>query len=64
MLKGKSVKYANMIGDTFENPVSFLSGLCSVAEAQIKTGNTDREAYDWQKLLPATCGRSFYIFTN
>ena len=43
MLEEMGMKYANMIGDTFETPVSFLSGICSVAEAQIKTGNVDRE---------------------
>ena len=37
-------KYSNDIKDTFESPVSFLAGICSVAEAQMKTGNTDREA--------------------
>ena len=37
-------KYSNMIRDSFENPVSFLSGICSIAEAQIKTDNVDREA--------------------
>jgi methyl-accepting chemotaxis protein len=37
-------EYTNMIKHEFENPVSFLSGLSSVVEAQIKTGNTDREA--------------------
>ena len=37
-------KYASMIKDRFENPVSFLSGICSIAEAQIESGNTDREA--------------------
>ncbi|MCL1816189.1 MAG: methyl-accepting chemotaxis protein [Clostridiales bacterium] len=38
------LKYSFMIGDSFENPLSFLSGICSVAEAQIKNGETDREA--------------------
>ena len=42
-------KYASMIKDKFENPVSFLSGVCSIAEAQMKSGNTDREAL--QELL-------------
>ncbi|MCL1828107.1 MAG: methyl-accepting chemotaxis protein [Oscillospiraceae bacterium] len=36
-------RYVNMIDNAFENPVSFLSGICSVAEAQIKTGTADRE---------------------
>jgi methyl-accepting chemotaxis protein len=37
-------EYANMIRNQFENPVSFLSGLASVAEAQIASGDTDRVA--------------------
>ena len=39
-----SQKYSSEIKETFESPVSFLSGICSTAEAQIKSGNTDREA--------------------
>ena len=37
-------KYASMIQERFENPVSFLSGVCSIAEAQIKSGDVDRVA--------------------
>ncbi|MDR2087962.1 MAG: Cache 3/Cache 2 fusion domain-containing protein, partial [Clostridiales Family XIII bacterium] len=37
-------EYANMIRNQFENPVSFLSGLASIAEAQIASGDTDRVA--------------------
>ena len=40
----QGAKYASMIKDKFENPVSFLSGVCSIAEAQIESDNTDREA--------------------
>jgi methyl-accepting chemotaxis protein len=44
MLTEMGQKYANMIGNTFENPISFLSGISSIAEAQIQSGNVDREA--------------------
>ncbi|MCL2220727.1 MAG: methyl-accepting chemotaxis protein [Oscillospiraceae bacterium] len=44
MLMEMGQKYANMIGNTFENPVSFLSGISSIAEAQIQSGTVDREA--------------------
>ena len=50
-------KYANMISDTFENPVSFLTGICSVTEAQIQTQTTDREA------LQAYIARAFDKYT-
>jgi methyl-accepting chemotaxis protein len=43
VFKDMGFDYSNMIRNTFENPISFLSGICSVAEAQIKTGNVDRE---------------------
>ena len=43
MLEEMGLKYASEISNTFENPVSFLSGICSIAEAQIKTGSVDRE---------------------
>ena len=44
MLTEMGQKYANMIANTFENPISFLSGISSIAEAQIQSGNVDREA--------------------
>jgi hypothetical protein len=42
--KKQAGEYGNMIQNQFENPVSFLSGLASVTEAQIASGNTDRVA--------------------
>ena len=44
IFKEMGLEYSNMIGNSFENPVSFLAGICSIAEAQMKTGNVDREA--------------------
>ncbi|MDR2132786.1 MAG: bacteriohemerythrin [Clostridiales Family XIII bacterium] len=47
--KKQAGEYANMIQSQFENPVSFLSGLASVVEAQVASGDTDRVAL--QRLL-------------
>ena|GEM_PF-494909 len=44
LLSEMGTKYADMIGGTFDAPVSFLSGICSEAEAQVALGKTDREA--------------------
>jgi len=44
MLTEMGQRHANMIGNTFENPISFLSGISSIAEAQIQSGSVDREA--------------------
>jgi methyl-accepting chemotaxis protein len=41
----QAAEYGNMIRNQFENPVSFLSGLSSVAEAQTASGNADRVAF-------------------
>jgi methyl-accepting chemotaxis protein len=48
--KKQAGEYANMIQTRFENPVSFLSGLTSIAEAQIASGNADRVALQQQLL--------------
>ncbi|MDR0381747.1 MAG: methyl-accepting chemotaxis protein [Oscillospiraceae bacterium] len=37
-------KYANMIQNQFERPVSFLSGVSSMVEEQMETGHVDRVA--------------------
>ncbi|MDR2670359.1 MAG: methyl-accepting chemotaxis protein [Oscillospiraceae bacterium] len=37
-------KYAHLIQSQFESPVSFLSGVSSMVEAQMKAGRTDRVA--------------------
>jgi methyl-accepting chemotaxis protein len=47
-LKQQAGEYGNMIQNKFENPASFLSGLASVAEAQIASGDTDRIALQQQ----------------
>jgi methyl-accepting chemotaxis protein len=44
LLDKQTGEYSNMIQNRFENPVSFLSGLASVAEAQIASGDADRVA--------------------
>jgi methyl-accepting chemotaxis protein len=44
MLMEMGQNNANVIANTLENPLSFLSGLCSIVEAQIQSGHTDREA--------------------
>jgi methyl-accepting chemotaxis protein len=49
-LEKQAARYSNMIQNQFENPVSFLSGLASVAEAQIASGDTDRVALQRQLL--------------
>jgi methyl-accepting chemotaxis protein len=49
MFRKQAGEYANMIRNQFENPVSFLAGISSVAEAQTASGNTDRVAL--QQLL-------------
>jgi methyl-accepting chemotaxis protein len=47
--KEQGESYANMIQTEFENPVSFLAGVCNTVEAQIETGHVDR--IELQKLL-------------